>query len=119
VTTIVTTPPDPLSANEPPTRALAALTTFDLPTFFEEGLATPSAGRTAAPVAPPERAPAPPVPGPGIGGAGASGGSAPPLLLFAILLATLALAAPRLGRWLRPTPDARRPQHVLAFEAPG
>jgi len=62
----------------------------------------------------------PPVPAPGIAGAAAgAGGGSVPLLLFAIVLATFALAAPRLGRWLRPTPDARRSQHVLAFEAPG
>lgn len=78
-----------------------------------------SGGAEATGGAAPERAPATPTPGPGASGATFGGTGSVPLLLFATLLATVALAAPRLGRWLRSTPDAARLQHVITIETPG
>jgi hypothetical protein len=78
-----------------------------------------AAGDAASTGSAPDRAPGAPLPGPGMSGAAASGTGTAPLLLFAALLTTLALAAPRLGRWLRSTPDTARLQHVITIEAPG
>jgi hypothetical protein len=69
--------------------------------------------------APREPAPASPAPDHGsLGGAGGAGGS-----IFLLLLASLAgafvWAAPRLGRWLRPTPDLASLRYILALERPG
>jgi hypothetical protein len=68
----------------------------------------------------PRRAPlAPGQPGPGAFGLGAGASGALELLLFATLLATFALAVPRLSRWLRLTPDAVRLQYIAPIEVPG
>jgi hypothetical protein len=83
----------------------------------------PSATDESAPVhasvrpALPDRAPAV-----SSGGSGSAG--APPLIyffgLFAALAAAVALAAQRLSRWLRLSPDlCRPPLHIAVLERPG
>jgi hypothetical protein len=58
-------------------------------------------------------------PGPGVSGTTGGGSGLIQLLVFVSLLTLLGLAAPRLGRWLRPTPDVLRPQYTAPIELPG
>jgi hypothetical protein len=93
--------------------------------------ASPRRGFTISPAqpaveraTPPSHRQAPPLPPPsiplGLGVAAGSAASGFGLALLSALLASFVLAAPRLGRWLRPAPDlARSPAYVSLLERPG
>jgi hypothetical protein len=115
-----------VSVSESVVRSVALLaTSWSVPAWSWSGglvpLAPAQATReTSAPDgAAPSPVPAPKLPGPGASGLPGGVGTGILSLLLASLLSTFALAVPRLGRWLRPTPDAVRLQYIAPIELPG
>ena len=97
----------------------SSLTTWNPLAFVDEATSAHAAGRGGITHRTPGRAPVhwPPLSNPfGLLGGGDGGGF---LLLFASLVGALLWAAPRLGRWLRPTPDLVQLRYVSPIDVPG
>jgi hypothetical protein len=76
------------------------------------------AGRAPADL-PQQRGPSPWLPGSGLSDSPGGGGAGFLLLLLGALAGTLIWAAPRLGRWFRPTPDLVPLRRPVPLEVPG
>jgi hypothetical protein len=101
--------------------ALAATAAFRSESSLSDllGSAAGAFERRAPAEIPRQRGPAPWLPNSGLTGGSSTGGTGLLLLLLVALAGALIWAAPRLGRWLRPTPDLARLHPTFALELPG